>query len=192
MFPERTYRFGMRRRSTIKKAYADRSVNARLAASLLASEEWVRVVGLDSPAVSELFEHLWEWPAVTNDTFDGWHDEWSNEAFEVAMGDELPPSLRDAAWRAGVPEDDLREVLESTTEAVYAHLFAAVNNERSLNYLERLGKVVGRYGISLPPPSLSPDEPYSLHDGWGLERSPDATNAWREMLRRAVNSGPKT
>ena len=185
-----TYRFGVRPRRKIKKEYADRSVNARLAASLLASEEWARVVGLDAPAVSDLFEHLWEWPSVTTDNFDSW-EAWSNEALDVAMRDELPASLRDASRGADVPEGDFRGVLENTAEAVYLHLFGAVDDEASLDILERLSGIVGRYGVSFPPASLFPDEPYSLRHGWGRKRSPDETKVWRETLREAVKSAAR-
>jgi hypothetical protein len=171
----------------IKKEYADRSVNARLAGSLLASEAWAQVVVLDSPDVFDFFEHLWEWPAVTTDNFESW-EAWENDALGVALGQELPRSLQEAGRRAEVPQTDLRAVLENTAEAVYAHLFAAIDNDLSLSHLEQLGEVVAGYGVSLPPASLFPDEPYSLRHGWGVERSPEEVKAWRVTLREAMKS----
>jgi hypothetical protein len=167
--------------------YADRSVNARLAASLLASEEWVRIAGLDAPAVLDAFEHLWEWPAIRPHEFDRWYA-WSNDALTLGKaGGAMSPPLRDAARRADVPESDLRVVLEHTTAAVYDNLFAAVHKERSLMKLKRLSKVVWRYGITFPPVSLFHDEPYSLNGGWGRKMSPDEARAWRETLHCAWN-----
>jgi hypothetical protein len=80
--------------------YADRSVNARLAASLLASEEWVRITGLDAPAVFDAFEHLWEWPAIRPDEFDRWYA-WSNDALTLgkAGGDVASSARRGTAGR---------------------------------------------------------------------------------------------
>jgi hypothetical protein len=73
--------------------YEGLSVQARLVAGLLTVEEWLRFYGLADAAVTDLLEHMWQWPTVTPETFGAWH-EFDSEALQAAEAKKpLPPRV---------------------------------------------------------------------------------------------------
>jgi hypothetical protein len=159
--------------------YADRSINARLAAALLAVESWLGHVGLYDPEIRNLLEHLWARPTVRSETFDEWEG-YDSEVLAAALGGDLPERLELACRSRHVPPGELACVLEDVVEIVYTNLFGTVVSEDSLKHLRRLEQTVGRYGIELVAAGRFADEPLEAGHGEGRERSEAEVGRWRE------------
>jgi hypothetical protein len=157
------------------------SINARLAAALLACTRWFARVGIDDPELNALVEHLWAWLAVTTDTFNAWTS--SEPALvSVGLGGDLPEDMAAICRARSIQPERLARLIRGLTEIVYGSLYGAGDDVGSLAELATVAEVVGQDGVSLPPGRIFGDSPISMRDGWGPRLQPSDVDRWRHAI----------
>jgi len=161
--------------------YEGLNVQARLVAGLLTVEAWLRVHRLADEAVAELLEHMWQWPAVTPDTFGAWYD-FDSEALQAAEAQEpLPPHVAVACQQRGACAADLAVMLADIVNIVYDSLFGALDLTLSMARLRSIEDVACRTGLSLPAARrFSSFQARDMH-GWGFPVSATQVADWRRQ-----------
>ncbi|ETK34209.1 hypothetical protein MPTA5024_20520 [Microbispora sp. ATCC PTA-5024] len=153
------------------------SVHARLAAALRTLEEWLTRTGVQDGSIDELIHHLWRLPTVTADDFRAW-EESGPDLVAMALGGPMPAVLVEKCNRAAVAPEDLYELVQHTTEIVYANLYGAVDDHGTLGHLAAVEQIAGRYNMILPPAQFFARSPYGSH-GWGPLLTSGDVDHWR-------------
>jgi hypothetical protein len=161
--------------------YETLNVQARLAAGLLTVEAWLRAHALADKAVSDVLEHMWQWPTVEPDTFRAWYD-FDSDALEAAEAEEsLPTRIALACQERAAPAADLAALLADVVNIVYDSLFGALDLSLSLARLRNIEVVAARSGIRLPAaPRFSSLRAEDKH-GWGVPVSAMQVADWRRQ-----------
>lgn len=159
--------------------YGDLNIQARLAAGLLTVESWLRAYDLTDAALAGLLDHMWQWPAVTPETFPAWYD-FDSEALRAAeAGNTLPSPVALVCQERGAPAADLAAMLTDVVNIVYESLFGALDLALSLGRLRHIEAVAARSGIMLPNSRRFSGFKAQDRHGWGHPVTATQVTIWR-------------
>jgi len=155
---------------SISHEFADSSLNRILFLSLLASERWLRHLDLENqPSLKAWMEHLYAYLSLANadPAFEDWLASGPSFLVDIHQGHALDDELIAVCEAASVPPRDMREVMFTTTDLVYGHLFAGIQWDWVDGSVTRLAALLGSYGLGFPSDSFVPGSDRSEDGGHG-------------------------
>jgi len=160
--------------------YTALSLTARLVIGLHCFTDYCQVRELKHTEIDAFLDDMWGFPlAITSpEAFTEWEDEHPH-LVEVGLGDEFSDEFQSVLRHQNIASQELRHIIESLIEIVFASFYGASQNQQSLDSLHSVIAATTGYGVTPPPPSLFAVSLFADNHGWGKPLTESIRDQWR-------------
>jgi len=159
------------------------SLNARMGIAALVFERFCEEKNIHATCVSELLDHLWEWPLIDGpDQFEPWEAA-RPMLVDYGLSGNASEPLKSLLMEASVSEAMFSSIVGSLIEILWGSFWGAAEDEVSYQCFRR---VLMTCDVSkLPPLTPFRFSLFSEGSGWGPKLTKEDRDFWR------ICSGPR-
>ena len=161
-------------------AYTALSLTARLAIGLHCFTDYCQTRELKHTEIDAFLDDMWGLPlAITSpEAFTAWEEKHPH-LVEVGLGDEFSDEFQAVLRHKNISPQELRHIIESVIEIVFASFYGAPQNQQSLDSLRSVIAATTGYGVTPAPPSLFAASLFADNHGWGKPLTGSMRDQWR-------------
>ncbi|MCA9107488.1 MAG: hypothetical protein KDA83_18880 [Planctomycetales bacterium] len=161
-------------------AYTALSLTARLAIGLHCFTDYCQTRELKHTEIDAFLDDMWGLPlAITSpEAFTAWEEKHPH-LVEVGLGDEFSDEFQAVLRHKNISPQELRHIIESVIEIVFASFYGAPQNQQSLDSLRSVIAATTGYGVPPAPPSLFAASLFADNHGWGKPLTGSMRDQWR-------------